>query len=160
MYKIWVARNFVSREQNGVLLDNALATMGAGLPSGIAAKLLYPDKKILVVCGDGGLMMSIAELETAVRLKINLVILVLDDSGFGMIRWKQKNMQLPAFGLSFNNPDFIKLAESFGAIGHKVSNASELSLQLQEAFNSEGVHVIACPINYDLANDILDSINK
>ena len=117
MYKIWTARNFICKEQNGIILDNALATMGAGLPSGIATKILYPEKKVLVVSGDGGMMMSIAELETAVRLKINLVVLILDDSGFGMIRWKQKDMNLLSFGLSFNNPDFVMLAKSFGAVG-------------------------------------------
>jgi len=160
MYKIWIARNYITSEQNGVLLDNALATMGAGLPSGIAAKMLYPQKKVLVVAGDGGIMMSIAELETAVRLGINLVVLILDDSGFGMIRWKQKDMNLKEFGLSFNNPDFVKLAESFGAVGHKVTEASMLEDTLRNAFDSKGLHVIVCPVNYDKANECLDNIKN
>lgn len=160
MYKIWVARNYVCREQNSVLLDNALATMGAGLPSGIAAKMLYPDKKVLVVSGDGGIMMSIAELETAVRLKVNLVVLILNDSGFGMIRWKQKDMKLPHFGLSFNNPDFVMLAKSFGAIGHNVSHSKDLAIVLKKALNSKGVHVINCPVNYDVANISLGLIKN
>ena len=155
MYKIWVARNFVCKEQNGILLDNALATMGAGLPSGIAAKIIYPNKKVLVVSGDGGFMMSIAELETAVRLKINLTILLLDDSGFGMIRWKQKEMNLSAFALSFNNPDFVRLAKSFGAIGHKVNKTSDLLPILKKSLNSKGVHIISCPTSYEKANETL-----
>jgi acetolactate synthase-1/2/3 large subunit len=160
MYKIWIARNFVCKEQNGVLLDNALATMGAGLPSGIAAKIIYPDKKVLVVSGDGGILMSIAELETAVRLKINLTVLILDDSGFGMIRWKQKDMNLPSYGLSFNNPDFVLLAKSFGAVGHKVNKAEDLLPILEKALNSKGIQIIACPTSYDTANQILKLIKS
>lgn len=157
MYKIWIARNFICKEQNSLILDNALATMGAGLPGGIATKILYPDKKVLVVSGDGGIMMSIAELETAIRLKIDLTVLILDDSGFGMIRWKQKDMNLSPFGLSFNNPDFTVLAKSFGAVGHKVKKAEDLAKILKQAFNSKGVHIIWCPINYNKANKILSN---
>lgn len=160
MYKIWVARNFVTQEQNGVLLDNALATMGAGLPSGIACKILYPEKKVLVISGDGGIMMCIAELETAVRLGINLTVLILDDSGFGMIRWKQKDMNLSPFALSFSNPDFVKLAESFGAVGHSVDTADLLAPTLEKALNSNGVHIVVCPIHYTDANEALGAISK
>ncbi|OGI66526.1 acetolactate synthase [Candidatus Nomurabacteria bacterium RIFCSPLOWO2_02_FULL_40_10] len=160
MYKIYITRSFVTRERNGLLLDNALATMGAGLPSGIALKILYLKKKVLVVAGDGGIMMSIPDLETAVRLKVNLTVLILDDSGFGMIAWKQKKLNMASFGLSFNNPDFIMLAESFGAVGHKVDKAQDLAPLLKKALNSKGVHIIACPINYQEANKILGSIKN
>ena len=158
MYKIWIARNYICKEQNGIILDNALATMGAGLPGGIATKILYPEKKVLVIAGDGGIMMSIAELETAVRLKINLVILILNDSGFGMIRWKQNDMNLPQFGLSFNNPDFIMLAKSFGAEGHKVSKVNDLEKILKLTLDSKGVHIIACSVNYAEANRVLRKV--
>jgi len=158
MYKIYISRSFITTARNGLLLDNALATMGAGLPSGIALKILYPKKKVLVVAGDGGIMMSIGDLETAVRLKINLVVLILDDSGYGMISWKQKKTGLASFGLSFNNPDFIKLAESFGATGYKVEKTEALLPFLEKALNSKGVHIIACPINYQEANKILGTI--
>ena len=155
MYKIWFARNYPACEQNSLLLDNALATMGAGLPAGIATKLLNPDKKVLVVAGDGGFMMNVAELETAKRLGIDLTILILNDSGFGMIKWKQKDMGFPNFGLEFTNPDFVKLAESFGAIGYRVTSADNLSLVLVKALNAKGVHVIECPTNYSNTNDAL-----
>ncbi len=148
MYKIWIARNYMAHEQGSVLLDNALATMGAGLPAGIAAKLLYPAKKVLVVAGDGGIMMNISELETAQRLGIDLVVLILNDSGFGMIRWKQEDMQLPDFGLSFGNPDFVKLAESFGAKGYRLKSTDELRATLKQTLDSKGVHIIDCPIDY------------
>lgn len=148
MYKIWIARNFAAHEQNTVLLDNAFATMGAGLPAGIAAKMLNPDKKVVVVAGDGGFMMNISELETAVRLGIDLVVLVLNDSGYGMIRWKQEDAGFPYFGLAFNNPDFVKLAESFGATGHRITSTDMFAKTLEQAMNEKGVHVIDCPIDY------------
>ncbi len=158
MYKLWIARNFLAKALNSVLLDNTLATMGAGLPSGMALKIIDQDRKVIVVAGDGGIMMSLGDLETAVRLKIDLVVLVLDDAGYGMIRWKQKDMNLPDFALSFNNPDFVKLAESFGAIGHKVVKADDLEIILRKSLGSKGVHVIACPINYEEANKYLGKI--
>ncbi|MFN4181264.1 MAG: acetolactate synthase large subunit [Candidatus Paceibacteria bacterium] len=160
MYKIWFARNFKAREQNSLLLDNALATMGAGVPSGIAAKIMNPEKKVLVVAGDGGFMMNVAELETAVRLNLDLVVLILNDSGYGMIRWKQGNMQLPEFGLEFNNPDFVKLAESFGAKGYRINTTADLSDTLKKAFSEKGVVLIDCPIDYKSANQALDDIKN
>jgi acetolactate synthase-1/2/3 large subunit len=148
MYKIWMARNYPAYEQNTVLLDNALATMGAGLPAGIAAKMLYPDRPVVVVAGDGGIMMNISELETAVRLGLDLVVLILNDSGYGMIQWKQTEMKLPAFGLNFANPDFVTLAQSFGATGHRIATADALVPTLQQALQQKGVHLIDCPVDY------------
>jgi acetolactate synthase-1/2/3 large subunit len=148
MYKLWIARNYPAYEQNSVLLDNALATMGAGLPVGIAAKSLLPDRTVVVVAGDGGFMMNVAELETAVRLRLDLVVIILNDSGYGMIKWKQKDMGFEDFGLDFTNPDFVKLAESFGAKGYRIGEAAELSSVLTKAIRSKGVHVIDVPIDY------------
>jgi acetolactate synthase-1/2/3 large subunit len=107
MYKIWFARNYRTRVANTLLLDNALATMGAGLPSGIMAALLYPGRRVMAVCGDGGFMMNSQELETAVRLKLNLVVQVIEDHAFGMIRWKQATDHFQDFGMTFGNPDFV-----------------------------------------------------
>ena len=112
MYKIWFARNYRTCVANTLLLDNALATMGAGLPSAMMAAMLYPERRVLAVCGDGGFMMNSQELETAVRLKLNLVVLVLDDGAYGMIRWKQAVDGFADFGMTFGNPDFVKYAES------------------------------------------------
>ena len=97
MYKIWFARNYRTYVANTLLLDNALATMGAGLPSAMMAAMLYPERRVLAVCGDGGFMMNSQEMETAVRLKLNLVVLILEDSAYGMIRWKQAVDQFPGF---------------------------------------------------------------
>jgi len=148
MYKIWFARNYRTSVANTLLLDNALATMGAGLPSAIAASLIHPERRVLAVCGDGGFMMNSQELETAVRLKLNLVVLVLEDRAYGMIRWKQEVDTFPDFGLEFGNPDFVAYAKSYGAKGWRVGNASELSTMLEAAFEEGGVHLVVAPVDY------------
>ncbi|HXL29078.1 MAG TPA: acetolactate synthase large subunit [Bradyrhizobium sp.] len=148
MYKIWFARNYRTSVANTLLLDNALATMGAGLPSAIAASLINPDKRVLAVCGDGGFMMNSQELETAVRLKQNLVVLVLEDRAYGMIRWKQEVDGFSDFGLGFGNPDFVSYAKSYGAKGSRVGNAAEFATVLETAFLDGGVHLVVAPIDY------------
>ena len=148
VYKIWFARNYPARLPNTVLLDNALATMGAGLPSAIAAKLVHPERRVLAICGDGGFMMNSQEMETAVRLGLDLVVLILNDSAYGMIRWKQSGMGLPDFGLEFGNPDFVKYAESYGATGHRIATAAEFPATLENAFIAGGVHLIDLPVDY------------
>lgn len=148
MYKIWFARNCPAYRPNSLLLDNALATMGAGLPSAIAAKLIEPERPTLAIVGDGGLAMSLGELETAVRLKLDITVLVLRDNGFGMIAWKQQAMNLPEFGLKFENPDIVALAQSFGCQGTRVNSAAELAPCLKQALGKTGVQVIDVAVDY------------
>ncbi len=148
MYKIWFARNFYAYEPNTVLLDNALASMGAGLPAAICAKLINPDKKVLAVVGDGGFMMNSQELETAIRLGTDITIALLRDNALGMIKWKQQIMDLEDFGLDFTNPDFVKYAESYGAKGHRLQKTEELLPLLKECLNTKGVHLIDIPVDY------------
>ena len=148
MYKIWFARNYRTRVANTLLLDNALATMGAGLPSAIMAAMLYPERRVMAVCGDGGFMMNSQELETAVRLKINLVVLIVEDNAFGMIRWKQAVDKFADFGMTFGNPDFVKYAEAYGATGNRVSAIADLRPALERAFTAGGVHLVTVPIDY------------
>ena len=156
VYKIWFARNYPANEPNTVLLDNALATMGAGLPSAMGACLVHPDKKVMAICGDGGFMMNSQELETAVRLGLNLTVLILNDSAFGMIRWKQANMGLKDWGLEYNNPDFVMYAESYGAKGYRVTSAGNLSETLETCLSEPGVHLIDCPVDYSENDEILN----
>lgn len=158
IYKIWFARNYKAYDSNTVLLDNALATMGAGVPSAMAAQIVHPDKKILAIVGDGGFMMNSQELETAVRLGLNITIMILNDSAYGMIRWKQAAMGFPDFGLNFNNPDFVKYAESYGAHGYRVTKAEDLQKQLIDCLNTPGVHVLDVPVDYSENERVL--INK
>ncbi|MDW6023145.1 acetolactate synthase large subunit [Mesorhizobium sp. BAC0120] len=148
MFKIWFARNYRTHVANTLLLDNALATMGAGLPSAIAACLLNPQQRVLAVCGDGGFMMNAQEMETAVRLGLNLVVAVLEDNAYGMIRWKQEVDGFPDFGLRFENPDFVAYAEAYGAKGARVSSARDLATTLEAAFSRGGVHLVAVPMDY------------
>jgi acetolactate synthase-1/2/3 large subunit len=148
MYKIWFARNYRTRVANTLLLDNALATMGAGLPSAMMAAMLYPDRRVLAVCGDGGFMMNSQELETAVRLGLNLVVLIPQDDAYGMIRWKQAADGFPDFGLTFGNPDFVAYAKAFGIKGSRVATADGLAPTLEAAFGGGGVHLVSVPIDY------------
>jgi acetolactate synthase I/II/III large subunit len=148
MYKIWFARNYRTRMANTLLLDNALATMGAGLPSAMMAALLYPGRRVMAVCGDGGFMMNSQELETAVRLKLNLVVLIIEDHAYGMIRWKQAVDHFPDFGMTFGNPDFAKYAESYGAKATRVTEIGRLRDSLEQAFVGGGVHLVIVPIDY------------
>jgi acetolactate synthase-1/2/3 large subunit len=156
VYKIWFARNYKAHRPNTVLLDNALATMGAGLPSAMAAKIVYPERKIIAICGDGGFMMNSQELETAVRLKLDLVVLILSDNAYGMIKWKQAHLGFADFGLDVGNPDFVAYAESYGAHGHRLTAAVEFIPLLENCFQTPGVHVIEIPIDYSDNDRILN----
>jgi len=147
-YKIWFARNYPALAPNTVLLDNALATMGAGLPSAIAAKLVFPERKVVAVCGDGGFMMNSQELETAVRLKLDLVVIVLNDGCYGMIKWKQQNLGFVECGVDYSNPDFVRYADAYGAQGHRVTKTDELLPLLRTCVSAPGVHLIDVPIDY------------
>jgi len=156
VYKIWFARNYKANQPNTVLLDNALATMGAGLPSAMAARIVYPDRRVMAICGDGGFMMNSQELETAVRLKMNLVVLILRDDAYGMIKWKQAAMKFENFGLDYGNPDFVKYAESYGALGYRVESDADLLPMMEGCHNTAGVHVIDCQVDYSDNDRILN----
>jgi len=156
VYKVWFARNYPCYQNNSLLLDNALATMGAGLPSAMLAKLINPDRKVISVCGDGGFMMNSQEMETAVRLGLDMVVIILNDSAYGMIKWKQEGMGFNNFGLDYNNPDFVKYAESYGATGHRPTSHIEFRKILQQALDSKGVHLIDLGVDYSLNHSILN----
>jgi acetolactate synthase-1/2/3 large subunit len=148
MYKIWFARSYRTHVSNTILLDNALATMGAGLPSAMTAAMLHPEKRVMAVCGDGGFMMNSQDLETALRLNLNLVVLILEDNGYGMIRWKQQADGFPDFGLRFRNPNFVQYAKAYGAQGKRVRATEDLAPILEAAFRRQGVHLIVVPVDY------------
>ena len=156
VYKIWFARNYRAHLSNTVLLDNALATMGAGLPSALAAQVVFPERRVMAICGDGGFLMNSAEMETAVRLKLNLIVLILRDNAYGMIKWKQSNMGFPNWGLDFGNPDFVKYAESYGAHGHRVASAEGLAPLLERCYQAGGVHLVEAPMDYSENDRILN----
>ncbi|MBX2805474.1 MAG: acetolactate synthase large subunit [Hyphomicrobiales bacterium] len=148
MYKIWFARHYRTHISNTLLLDNALASMGAGLPSAIMAAMLNLSRRVICVCGDGGFMMSDQELETAIRLGLRLTVVIIEDHAYGMIRWKQESDGFTDFGMTFGNPDFVELAKSFGAGGRRVTSADDFDQALAYADKEGGVQVIVTPIDY------------
>ncbi len=148
IYKLWFSRLYRTYRPNTFLLDNALATMGAGLPAAITAKMLNPERKVLAVVGDGGFMMNSQELETALRYKVPVVVLILNDNAFGFIKWEQQAKGFPGFALDYSNPDFVKYAESFGAAGMKVKETDYLPDLLRKAFSLKKLVLIECPVDY------------
>ena len=155
IYKIWFARSYPTTQPNTILLDNALATMGAGLPSAMEAARLYPECRVMAICGDGGFMMNSQEIETAIRLNLNLVILILKDDSYGMIRWKQYGMGLPDYGLEYGNPDFVLYANSYGAKGHRVNREEDFIPLLNKCYKDKGVHLIELPVDYSENQKVL-----
>ena len=150
IYKLWFSRLYKTYKPNTLLMDNALATMGAGLPAAITAKMLHPERRVLAVVGDGGFMMNSQEMETALRYGISVVVLILNDNAFGFIKWKQQSMGFSNFGLDYGNPDFVQYAKSYGAVGMKVNEGDDLSTMLNEAFSRNKPVLIECPIDYSV----------
>ena len=147
-HKLWVARLFQTMAPNTVIISNGFAAMGIGLPGALAAKLLHPDRRVAAVCGDGGFLMNVQELETAVRLDLGVVILVFRDDAYGVIRWKQQTRYGREVGVKFGNPDLVALARAFGGRGLRVESAGELVPALEAAFAGRGPCVIDVPVDY------------
>lgn len=147
-HKLWVARLFPAYAPNTVLISNGYAAMGFALPAAIAAKLVFPERRVLAVSGDGGFLMNCQELETAVRLRLHLIIVILRDDGFGVVRWNQLTRFGRESGVSFGNPDFVKFAESFGARGYRIEEAAALRPILEEAGRWQGLSIVDVPVDY------------
>jgi acetolactate synthase I/II/III large subunit len=148
-HKLWMARMFPCEVPNSCIISNGFAAMGISVPGAIAAKLLYPERSVVAVTGDGGFLMNSQELETAVRLRLPIVVLIWRDDGYGVIRWKQQLKFGRSAFVDFGNPDFVRYAESFGAVGYRVNASSELAPILGEALKQPGPAVIDCPVDYD-----------
>ena len=147
-HKMWIARHYQCHEPNTCLIPNGFCSMGFALPGSIAAALVYPDKRILAICGDAGFLMNVQEMETAKRIGVNIVVMVWEDREYGLIAWKQMNQFGKHTDLSFNNPDWDQLSSAFGWHGHRVSNSRDLVATLETAFNEEGPSLIVLPIDY------------
>ena len=147
-HKLWIGRLYPAYAPNTVQISNGLASMGFALPGAIAAKLLKPDRKVVAVAGDGGFLMNVQELETAVRLRCDMVIVIFDDSKFGLIEWHENKKFDASFGVDFMNPDFVKLAESFGAHGMKIEKAEDFRPQLEYALKAGGVWLMDVKVDY------------
>jgi len=147
-HKMWMARMFRCEYPNTCLISNGFASMGIAVPGAIAAKLACPERKVVAVTGDGGFLMNVQEIETACRLKIPMVVLVWNDAAYGLIEWKQMNQFGRTSHVKFNNPDFIQLAQSFGAKGYRIEQAGQLLPILRQALNDDAVSIIDCPVDY------------
>ncbi|MFM2432844.1 MAG: hypothetical protein RLZZ511_4058 [Cyanobacteriota bacterium] len=147
-HKMWMARHYHCELPNTCIISNGFAAMGIAIPGAIAAKLVYPDRRVVAVTGDGGFLMNCQELETAKRIGTPFVTLIFNDGGYGLIEWKQMNQFKEASFIKFDNPDFVKLAESFGLKGYRVDSAAALMPILQEALAQDVPAVIDCPVDY------------
>ena len=147
-HKMWMARMFRCEYPNTCLISNGFASMGIAVPGAIAAKLACPERKVVAVTGDGGFLMNVQEIETACRLKIPMVVLIWNDAAYGLIEWKQMNQFGRTSHVKFNNPDFIQLAQSFGAKGYRIEQAGQLLPTLRQALNDDAVSIIDCPVDY------------
>jgi len=147
-HKMWMARMFRCEEPNTCIISNGFASMGIAVPGAIAAKLAYPDKKVVAVTGDAGFLMNSQEIETAMRLNTPIVILVWNDGGYGLIEWKQMSHYGRKSHVDFNNPDLVKYAESFGAKGYRIEKTENLLPTLEQALADETVSIIDCPVDY------------
>jgi acetolactate synthase-1/2/3 large subunit len=148
-HKMWVARYYQCHEPNTCLISNGFCTMGFAMPGSIGAKIAMPDKRVLSISGDAGFGMNVQELETAVRLGINVVAMVWVDGEYGLIKWKQQSgFDGKHSDLAFGNPDFEKLAEAYGLWGRTITSADEIVPALEEGFSQKGPALIAVPVDY------------
>jgi acetolactate synthase-1/2/3 large subunit len=147
-HKMWIAQAYRCHEPNTCLIPNGFCSMGGALPGAIAASLVHPERRILAVCGDGGFLMNVQEMETARRLDSRIVVMVWEDGGYELIKWKQYNEFGHSTDLSFGNPDWLGLAKAFGWNGHYIEKSRELRDGLEAAFEEEGPSLVVIPIDY------------
>jgi acetolactate synthase-1/2/3 large subunit len=147
-HKMWIARHYQCHEPNTCLIPNGFCSMGSALPGAIAAGLVLPQRRIIAISGDAGFLMNVQEMETARRLDLNIVAMVWEDKEYGLIAWKQQTQFGTHTDLSFGNPDWLKLADSFGWKGHFVENSKDLVATLEKAFKERGPSLVVVPIDY------------
>jgi acetolactate synthase-1/2/3 large subunit len=150
LHKLWIGRMFPAHEPNTVLIANGLAGMGFALPCAIAAKLVHPERRIVTVNGDGGFLMNVQELETAMRLGTQIVNVVWENRQYGSIVWKQDNKFGEHFGVDFTNPDFVRLAESFGMPAWRCEQVEDFGRHLRHALGLDLPSLIVVPIDYSI----------
>jgi acetolactate synthase-1/2/3 large subunit len=158
LHKLWIARMFPAHEPNTVFIANGLAGMGIALPTAIAAKLVHPDRNVVTVSGDGGFLMNVQELETAVRLRTAVVNVIWENSQYGSIVWKQDKKFGRHFGTDFTNPDFVRLADSFGMPAWRCERTEDFGAHLQKALSLDLPSLIVVPIDYSIDVSISEEL--
>jgi acetolactate synthase-1/2/3 large subunit len=157
---MWMARLYRTYEPNTCLISNGLSTMAWTVPGAIAAKLARPEANVLVASGDGAFMMNSQEIETALRERIPIVVLIWVDDEYGLIKWKMELELGESFDTAFGNPDFVAYAESFGARGYRIESAGELLPALRRALAQDTVSVIACPVDYSANLQLTEALGE
>lgn len=147
-HKMWIARHYQCHEPNTCLIPNGFCSMGFALPGAIAASIVHPQRRVLSICGDAGFLMNVQEMETAVRLKSNIVVMVWEDNEYGLIAWKQEAHFGRHTDLAFGNPDWNALAAAFGWNGHYIADSAALESTLDAAFEEQGPSLVVIPIDY------------
>ena len=148
-HKMWIAKTYNTFQPNTCLIPNGFCSMGFSVPGAIASQLVYQNRKVVAMCGDGSFLMNVQEIETAVRLKLPIIIVVWCDGGYGLISLKEMDEYGREAFTKFNNPDFVKLAQSFGAIGYHVKSSEDFSKVFEEAKKSTNTPVIiAIDVDY------------
>ena len=159
-HKMWIARIYQAEAPNTCIISNGFASMGIGVPGAIAAKMIHPKRTVLTITGDAGFMMNSQELEVAMRHNIPIIVMIWRDDEYGLIRWhQQKEFGRPSH-IGFSNPDFVKYAESFGARGFRVEDASDLQTVIKEARDCGTVAVIDCPVDYSVNMQFTEKMGK
>lgn len=158
--KVWIARHYNCYLPNTCIISNGFASMGIAVPGAIAAKLIYPERKVLAITGDGGFMMNSQELETAIRVGTPIVVLIMNDSSYGLIKWKQEEKSYMTAGVSFENPDFKKYAESMNCIGYTIEKAEDLIPVLNKAFMNKVPTIIDCKVDYSENMKLTDRLKE
>jgi len=159
-HKMWMARMYQAERPNTCIISNGFAAMGISLPGAVAAKLAFPQRTVVAVTGDAGFLMNSQEIETALRIGTPIVILIWNDSGYGLIKWHQLRRFGHSSNVDFSNPDFVKYAESFGAKGYRVGAADELAPVLQQAIADDTVVIIDCPVDYSENMKLTERLGK
>jgi acetolactate synthase-1/2/3 large subunit len=159
-HKMWMARMYQAESPNTCIISNGFASMGIGVPGAIAAKLVHPERVALTVTGDAGFMMNSQEIETALRNKIAIIIMIWNDSEYGLIRWHQMRKLGRPSHIEFNNPDFVMYAESFGAKGYRVERSEDLKPVLTQAIADDTVVIIDCPVDYSENMKLTEELSR
>lgn len=159
-HKMWMARMYQAERPNTCIISNGFASMGIGVPGAIAAKLVYPDRTALTVTGDAGFLMNSQEIETAMRIGTAIIILIWNDSKYGLIKWHQDRRFGRDTHIEFNNPDFVMYAESFGAKGYRIESADDLLPTIKQAIADDTVVVIDCPVDYSENMKLTEKLGK
>ena len=147
-HKMWIARMYQAEAPNTCIISNGFASMGIGLPGAMAAKMVHPEKNVMTINGDAGFMMNSQEIETALRHNIAMIVMIWNDSKYGLIKWHQDRHFGRDSNIDFTNPDFVKYAESFGAKGYRVNSAEELLPTIKQAIADDTVVIIDVPVDY------------